>query len=63
MRRRDFLKSSFVGAVALAAPRIVRGEAQKTITFVPHADLSSLDPVWTTADVTRNFSLAVYDTL
>jgi peptide/nickel transport system substrate-binding protein len=63
MRRRDFLKSSFVGAVALAAPRIVRGEAQKTITFVPHADLASLDPVWTTADVTRNFSLAVYDTL
>ena len=38
-------------------PRIVRG------TFVPHADLASLDPVWTTADVTRNFSLAVYDTL
>ena len=63
MRRRDFLKSSFVGAVTLAAPRIVRGEAQKTITFVPHADLASLDPVWTTADVTRNFSLAVYDTL
>jgi peptide/nickel transport system substrate-binding protein len=63
MRRRDFLKSSFVGAAALAAPRIVRGEVQKRITFVPHADLASLDPVWTTADVTRNFSLAVYDTL
>ena len=30
---------------------------------MPHADLASLDPVWTTADVTRNFSLAVYDTL
>jgi len=37
--------------------------AQQTITFVPHADLASLDPVWTTADVTRNFALAVYDTL
>ncbi len=47
----------------LAAPQILRAEAQKTITFVPHADLASLDPVWTTADVTRNFSLAVYDTL
>ena len=35
----------------------------KTITFVPHADLASLDPVWTTADITRNFALAVYDTL
>ena len=63
MRRRDFLKSGFAGAVALAAPRIVRAEGRKTITFVPHADLASLDPVWTTADVTRNFSLAVYDTL
>src|SRR2546421_6535252 len=63
MRRRNFLKSSFAGGVALAAPRIVRGGGQKTITFVPHADLASLDPVWTTADVTRNFSLAVYDTL
>src|SRR2546421_2127585 len=63
MRRRNFLKSSFAGGVALAAPRIVRGGGQKTITFVPHADLASLDPVWTTADITRNFSLAVYDTL
>src|ERR1700736_1165575 len=51
------------GATILAAPQILRAEAQKTITFVPHADLASLDPVWTTADVTRNFSLAVYDTL
>ncbi|HQT75854.1 MAG TPA: ABC transporter substrate-binding protein, partial [Rhodopila sp.] len=29
----------------------------------PHADLASLDPVWTTADITRNYSLAVFDTL
>jgi peptide/nickel transport system substrate-binding protein len=63
MQRRDFLKSSLAGAAVLAAPRALRAEAQKTITFVPHADLASLDPVWTTADVTRNFSLAVYDTL
>lgn len=63
MKRRDFLKSALAGTTILAAPHIVRAEAQKTITFVPHADLASLDPVWTTADVTRNFSLAVYDTL
>jgi peptide/nickel transport system substrate-binding protein len=63
MKRRHFLKSTIAGAAALAAPKIVRAEAQNTITFVPHADLASLDPVWTTADVTRNFSLAVYDTL
>jgi peptide/nickel transport system substrate-binding protein len=63
MKRRDILKSALVGATALAAPRIVRAEPTTTITFTPHADLASLDPVWTTADITRNFSLAVYDTL
>jgi peptide/nickel transport system substrate-binding protein len=63
MNRREFVKTSLAGAVALAAPQIVRAEARTTINFVPHADLASLDPVWTTADITRNFSLAVYDTL
>src|SRR6201993_922454 len=57
------MKSALAGAVTLAVPQIGRTAAQQTITFVPHADLASLDPVWTTADVTRNFSLAVYDTL
>jgi peptide/nickel transport system substrate-binding protein len=63
MKRRTFLKSALAGATALAAPSLVRAETATSITFVPHADLASLDPVWTTADVTRNFSLAVYDTL
>ena len=63
MKRRELLKSTLAGVAALAAPAIVRAENQKMITFVPHADLASLDPVWTTADITRNFSLAVYDTL
>src|SRR6202007_1470655 len=63
MKRRDFLKSTLTGATILAAPQILRAEAQKTITFVPHADLASLAPVWPTADITRNFALAVYDTL
>lgn len=63
MKRRDVLKTALAGATALAAPRIVHAENAKTIVFTPHADLASLDPVWTTADITRNFSLAVYDTL
>src|SRR5215469_17255656 len=63
MNRRAFLKSALTGAAALAAPQIVRSESRSVINFVPHADLASLDPVWTTADITRNFSLAVYDTL
>src|ERR1700756_351026 len=63
MQRRTFMKSALAGAVTGAAPAIVRAEPTSTLTFVPHADLASLDPVWTTADITRNFSLAVYDTL
>src|SRR3984893_2030349 len=63
MNRREFVKTSLAGAAALAAPQIGRADTRKTINFVPHADLASLDPVWTTADITRNFSLAVYDTL
>lgn len=63
MRRRTFLKSVLAGAATLAAPPIARAENERTILFIPHADLASLDPVWTTADITRNFTLAVYDTL
>src|SRR5579884_956488 len=63
IKRRDVLKGAVAGAAALGMPGIVRAESQSTLTFVPHADLASLDPVWTTADITRNFSLAVYDTL
>src|SRR5271170_4458559 len=61
--RRAVLTSAAAATAALAAPAIVLAEPQRTIRFMPHADLASLDPVWTTADITRNFSLAVYDTL
>ena len=64
MRRRDVLKSAAASSLALATPNLAFGQAAaKTLKFVPHADPVSLDPVWTTADVTRNYSLAVYDTL
>ena len=62
MQRRAFL----VGAAAALATPLARpaiGATAKTLTFVPQANLTSLDPVWTTATVTRNFSLMVYETL
>ena len=31
--------------------------------FIPQANLTSLDPVWTTATVTRNYAFLVYETL
>jgi peptide/nickel transport system substrate-binding protein len=63
MKRRSVLQSAAAISAVLAAPRIGRADAAKTVNFAPHADLASLDPVWTTADITRNYSLAVFDTL
>ena len=37
--------------------------AQTTLRFIPQADLRSIDPIWTTAYVTRNFGYLVFDTL
>jgi peptide/nickel transport system substrate-binding protein len=36
---------------------------QKTLKFVPEADLRILDPIATTAYITRNYGYMVYDTL
>ena len=35
----------------------------KTLKVVPHANITILDPVWTTAFVTRNHGYMIYDTL
>ena len=34
-----------------------------TLRFVPHADLKTLDPIWTTAYITRNHGYMIFDTL
>jgi peptide/nickel transport system substrate-binding protein len=63
MKRRDLLKSVPVGMAALSAPRIGRAAGANVLRFVPQADLAVLDPVFTTAYVTRNHAFMVYDTL
>ncbi|MBV9786136.1 MAG: ABC transporter substrate-binding protein [Acidisphaera sp.] len=63
MKRRDVLTTALAGAAVLAAPRVVRADSESVLTFIPQADLASLDPVWTTADVTRNHAFLVFDTL
>ena len=59
MKRRTFLAAA--AATTLARPAIAAGT--KPLLFVPQANLTSLDPVWTTATVTRNFAFMVYETL
>src|SRR6202008_1350354 len=47
-------------SIALAASPAL---AQKTLKFIPQADLRILDPIATTAYITRNHGYMVYDTL
>jgi len=61
MRRRHLLAAA--GAAALPLPALSQGAAARTLRVIPQANLTSLDPVWTTAVVTRNHSLMVYDQL
>src|SRR5579859_3678955 len=60
MRRRTFLAST---AAALATPTVARGAASNVLKFVPQADLSVLDPIWTTTYQTRDHGFLVFDTL
>jgi peptide/nickel transport system substrate-binding protein len=64
MHRRSFLAASAAAALArpaLAQPAI--GGKTSTLVHVPQANLTSLDPVWTTAQVTRNSAGMIFETL
>jgi peptide/nickel transport system substrate-binding protein len=68
MQRRTLLKSAaaagLLPAVArLAAPAIAQPARASTLRFVPQANLTVLDPVFTTAIVTANHAYYVFDTL
>src|ERR1700709_763957 len=50
-------------ALAIWASLAVPAMAQTTLRMVPHADIKILDPIWTTALITRNFGYMVWDVL
>src|SRR5271169_4057310 len=50
-------------ALLSALPAVAQQNAGTTLRFVPHADLSILDPYFTGAYITRNYGYMVYDTL
>jgi peptide/nickel transport system substrate-binding protein len=64
MTRREFAIAT--GAASLAgfglSARAIAADA-KTLRFVAQADLRVLDPIWTTAYLTRNHGYMVFDTL
>jgi len=63
MNRRDVLKSGLVLGTALAAPALARAETDRVLRFIPQADVTALDPVWTSVYVTRNHGYLIFDTL
>jgi peptide/nickel transport system substrate-binding protein len=63
--RRQVVRSAAMSAAttALGIPSVRAQKSQQTLRFVAQADLKILDPVWTTAYITRNHAYLVYDTL
>ncbi|MEL6434228.1 MAG: ABC transporter substrate-binding protein [Pseudomonadota bacterium] len=52
-------------AAVLAAPLAFATPswAETVLRVIPHADLKNLDPIWTTAYISRNHGYMIYDTL
>jgi len=64
MDRRNFLLASSASAVAWALPGVSFAQTTKlAFRWVPQADLTLLDPVFTTAAVTQGHGQLVFDTL
>ena len=64
MNRRNFLSvAAALAASGLPLPSAAQPERTRTLRFVPDADLTVLDPVWTTADIVRDHGYLIYDTL
>ena len=56
------LQKLIVAALIAAAPALAVAQG-KVLKFIPQADLRILDPIATTAYITRNHGYMVYDTL
>ncbi len=65
MHRRTLLATGAALGAAASLPRfaIAQPAANRVLKMVPQANLTSLDPIWTTANITRNHGYMVYDTL
>ncbi|MBA4329140.1 MAG: peptide ABC transporter substrate-binding protein, partial [Polaromonas sp.] len=64
MKRRSLVALAASAALvsSLMLPAVAQAQA-KTLKVVPHSNITILDPVWTTAFVTRNHGYMIYDTL
>ncbi|MBR0667820.1 ABC transporter substrate-binding protein [Roseomonas hellenica] len=60
MHRRTLLAAA---AASVAAPAIAQPARTATLRFVPQANLTALDPIWTSAIVTQMHGYCIFDTL
>ncbi len=64
MQRRSLLTGAATAAMAAPTRFAIAQPAQnRVLKMVPQANLTSLDPVWTTANITRNHGHMIYDSL
>jgi peptide/nickel transport system substrate-binding protein len=65
VQRRHILSGIGMAAARIAVPNLARAQttSSRTLRFVPQANLTSPDPVWTSANVTRNHAYLIWDTL
>ena len=59
MTRRSVAALAASALVGLAAPALAQG----TLKMVPHADLKVVDPIFTTAQITIDHAMMIYDQL
>ena len=57
-------RAALAAGAALALPLAARAQAKpRILRMVPQANLTTLDPVWSSVNITRNHGFMVYDTL
>jgi peptide/nickel transport system substrate-binding protein len=61
--RRDFTALSSAAFMTLASGTPAWAADEKTLRFIVRTDLRVLDPIWTTAYVSRNHGYMIFDTL
>lgn len=57
------LASAIVAAPLALSAVAATAQAETVLRVIPHADLQNIDPIWTTAYITRNHGYMIYDTL
>jgi len=64
MTRREFgIGAGAASLAGLGSSARAKAADNKTLRFIPQTDVQVLDPIWTTAYVTRNHGYMVFDTL